>query len=61
MEDFYVYLKPTSYVRFGRGYNVNIVGYGGWVERIMTLARFLHIRSAFHTESGESPVGEKYH
>ena len=37
------YLKPTLYVRVGRGYNVKPFGYGRWVERIMTLARFLQI------------------
>ena len=34
------YFNPTSYVRVGRGFNVKIVGYGGWVKSIMTLARF---------------------
>ena len=24
------YFKPTSYVRIGRGYNVNLVRYGRW-------------------------------
>ena len=52
------YFKPTSYVRVGRGYNVNIFGYRGWEERIMTLARLCHIRPAFHTEASESDVGE---
>ena len=55
------YFKPTSYVRVVCGYNVNLVGYGGWTERIMTLARFLQIRSAFHPEAVESAVDDKCH
>ena len=32
------YFKPTSYIRVECGYNVNIFEYGGWVNRIKTLA-----------------------
>ena len=55
------YFKPTSYARVGHGYNVKLVGYGGWAETIMTLARLRQIRSAFHPEDGKYAVGEKCH
>ena len=55
------YFKPTSYLRVRHGYNVNIFGYGGWVERIMNLERFHQIISDFHPEAGESSVGDKCH
>ena len=55
------YFKPISYVRVGRGFNVKLVGYGGWEERITTPARFLQIISAFHPEVGKYDVGYKCH
>ena len=53
--------KTTSYVRFVHGYNVKLVGYGGWAERIMTLDSFYQIRSDFNQEAGESDVCQKCH
>ena len=53
--------KPTSHVRVGHGYNLNLFGYVWWAERIMTLSRFRHIISVFHPEAGEYSVGDKCH
>ena len=53
------YFKPTWYVRVGRVYNVKLVGYGGWEERIMNLAHFCQIRSDFRPEAVKSAVGDK--
>ena len=53
------YFKPTLYVIFGLGYNVNLIKYRGWAERIMTLACIPQIRSAFHPEDGKSTIGDK--
>ena len=55
------YFIPTKYARVGHGYNVNIVGYVGWSERIMNLALFCHIRSASHPEAGKYSDDENFH
>ena len=55
------YFKAISSVRIGRGYNVKLLGYGGWEDKKMNIARFCHIRSDFHPEAGEYAVGRKCH
>ena len=53
--------KPTLFVIVGCGYIVKLVRYGGWAERIMTLAIFHQIISGFHPESVKYAVGGKCH
>eukprot|EP00957_Ditylum_brightwellii_P053746 4071802-Ditylum_brightwellii.AAC.1 len=55
------YFQPTTKLRYGPGYVVELKKYSGWATDIVSLAHFYQIRSAFYPEIGKSSVSDKCH